>query len=155
MLQCVAVGSNVFQCVAVCVAPRFDWVIRVTWLIHICDMTHSYLWRDAFVRVTWLIYMCDMTHSCVRHKWLIHKWDMPHSCVSCHIQMSCLIHMRDMIDSYVTWLGHLSAMTRMNVVVLLHCCCSVLQCAVSQCVVLQRSESYDSFICTVIHSFVK
>jgi len=27
------------------------------WLIHMCDMTHSY--------VTWLIYMCDMTHSYV------------------------------------------------------------------------------------------
>ena len=37
--------------------------IRVTWLIHICDMTHSYVWHDSFICVTWLIHVCDVTHS--------------------------------------------------------------------------------------------
>ena len=41
--------------------------ICVTWRIHMCDMTHSYLWHDAFICVTWLIHMCDMTHSYVWH----------------------------------------------------------------------------------------
>ena len=36
----------------------------MTWLIHMCDMTHSYIWHDAFICVTWRIYMCHMTHSC-------------------------------------------------------------------------------------------
>jgi len=27
----------------------------VTWLIHMCDMTHPYVWRDSFVCVIWLI----------------------------------------------------------------------------------------------------
>jgi len=27
----------------------------VTWLIHMCDMTHSYVWHDSFIRVAWLI----------------------------------------------------------------------------------------------------
>jgi len=39
----------------------------VTWLIHMCDMTHSYVWHDSFICVTWLIHMCDMTHSYVWH----------------------------------------------------------------------------------------
>ena len=41
--------------------------IRVTWLIHTCDMTHSYVRRDSSIRVTWLMYTCNMTHSYVRH----------------------------------------------------------------------------------------
>jgi len=32
--------------------------------LHMCDMTHSYVWHDSFIRVTWLIHMCDMTNSC-------------------------------------------------------------------------------------------
>jgi len=39
----------------------------VTWLIYMCDMTHSYVWHDSFICVTWLIHMCDMTHSYVWH----------------------------------------------------------------------------------------
>jgi len=57
----------------------------VTWLIRVCDMTHSYMWHDSFVYVTWLIRICDMTHSCVWHDsfvyvtWLIRICDMTHS----------------------------------------------------------------------------
>jgi len=32
---------------------------------HTCRMTLSYVWHDSFICVTWLIYMCDMTHSYV------------------------------------------------------------------------------------------
>jgi len=59
----------------------------VTWLIHMCDMTHSYVWHDSFICVTWLIHMCDKTHSYVWHDsficvtWLIHMCDMTHSYV--------------------------------------------------------------------------
>jgi len=43
----------------------FDMIsfICVIWLIHMCDMTHSYVRHDAFICVTWLIHTCDMTHS--------------------------------------------------------------------------------------------
>jgi len=64
------------------------------WLIHMCDMTHSYVWHDAFICVTWLIHMCDMTHSYVWHDaficvtWLIHMCDMT-------------FHLCDMTHSYV------------------------------------------------------
>jgi len=48
----------------------------VTWLTHMCDMTHSYVWHDSFICVTWLIHMCDKTHS-----WPIHMRGVTHSYV--------------------------------------------------------------------------
>jgi len=43
-----------------------------------CDMTHSCVWHDSFICVTWLIHMCDVTHSYVRY--------VPyHSCVWCDL----------------------------------------------------------------------
>jgi len=44
-----------------------DSCIRVTWLIHTCDMTHAYVWHDSCIRVTWLMHTCDMTHAYVWH----------------------------------------------------------------------------------------
>jgi len=35
----------------------------VTWPIHMCDMTHSYVWHDTFLCVPWFIHTWDMTHS--------------------------------------------------------------------------------------------
>jgi len=32
-------------------------------LIHMCDMTQSFVWLDSFIYMTWLIHMCEMTHS--------------------------------------------------------------------------------------------
>jgi len=68
------------------------------WLIHMCDMTHSYVWHDSSICVTWLIHMCDMTHpymwhesfirvtcsyvwrdSCANVTWIIHVCDMTHA----------------------------------------------------------------------------
>ena len=51
----------------------------VTWLIHVCDVTHSHEWHDSFIRVTWLIHVCEMTHSYVWHDsficvtWLVRR----------------------------------------------------------------------------------
>jgi len=42
-------------------------LICATWLIHVCGMTHSYVWHDSLRCVTWLIHMCDMTHLDVWH----------------------------------------------------------------------------------------
>jgi len=86
----------------------------VTELVHVCDITHSYVWHDSFICVTWLIHMCDVTHAYVGHEsfiyvtelGLIHMWDMTHSYVR-HDSFICetwLIHTRH--DSFicVTWL---------------------------------------------------
>jgi len=41
---------------------RRDSFIYVTWLIHLRDMTHSYMWHDSSsIYATWLIHMCNMT----------------------------------------------------------------------------------------------
>jgi len=84
----------------------------VTWLIHMCAMTYSYVWHDSFIpdvevrsmRVRWLIHMCDMTHSCVWHDsfmcvtwpdsfisvtWFVHMCNMTHPEV-CHDSFMCV-----------------------------------------------------------------
>jgi len=62
---------------------RHDSFIPATWLIHTCDMTHSYMThsrRDSFIQATWLIHAYDMIPSNVLHDssllmtWLIHVW---------------------------------------------------------------------------------
>ena len=80
-----------------------------TWLIHMCDMTHWYVWHDSFLCVTWLIHMCDMTHSYVWHDsficvtWLIHMCDMTHSYVW-HDSFICAAYVWYDSFIYVTWL---------------------------------------------------
>jgi len=93
-----------------------DSFICVTWLIHTCDMTHSYVWHDSSICVTWLIHMCDVTPSQVWHDsfvcvaWCGHDClcDMTHSHVWCDlftcvtfIFVTWLLHMRDITHSYV------------------------------------------------------
>jgi len=60
---------------------RHDSFIYVTWLIHMCGVTHPYMWhspwlstcwehsrvtkKKKFICVSWFVHMCDMTHDCV------------------------------------------------------------------------------------------
>ena len=82
--------------------------IRVTWLIYMCDITDSYVWRDSFARAKWLIGTCDMTNSYVWHI------SFTGSARISIIPMTWLICMCDMTHSYkwhdsvlrVTWLIH-------------------------------------------------
>jgi len=104
----------------------------MTWLIHMCDMTHSHVWHDSFTCVTWLIHMCEMTDSRVWHElftcvtwlihmctcvtWLIHMCDMTHSRVwhVWHDSFTCvtwLIHTCDMTHSCDTWRNRTCDMT--------------------------------------------
>ena len=41
---------------------RDSFVCR-TWLVHMRDMTHSYVRQDSFISETWLVHMWDMTRS--------------------------------------------------------------------------------------------
>jgi len=48
-----------------------DWVVRVTWLVHMFDMSHFmfdmshlYVWHDSFICIRYVIYTCNMTHFC-------------------------------------------------------------------------------------------
>ena len=80
---------------------KSHWHACATWLIHMCDMTHSYVQHDSFICVSWLIHMCYMTHSYVWHdSFIFVTWLMTDSYVW-HDSFSC-----------VTWLIHMCDMTR-------------------------------------------
>jgi len=108
----------------------------VTWLIHVCDVTHSPVWHDSLICVTWLIHKCDMTHSYVWRDssyvwhcsfifatWLIYTCAMTGvSNVTCstewvvsHVNESR--HVTHMNESClficVTWLIHICDMTHL------------------------------------------
>ena len=79
--------------------------VCVTWLIRMCDMTHSYVWCD--LRVTWLPHVCNMTHPCV---WNSNVWHETESCVTflCEVTHSYVWHH---LFTRVTWLIHMWHMT--------------------------------------------
>jgi len=85
--------------------------------VHMCDLTHPYVWHDQFVCVTWpiyicvtwLIHMCDMTHMCdITFTWMQHHATWPSTinptCPSLSPLFICVtwpIHTCEMTHSYV------------------------------------------------------
>jgi len=71
------------------------------WGIHMCVMTHSYMWR-----VTWRIPMCDMMHSYVWHDAFIFVTYLSAETYLIHMCETCLIHMCEtcliLYGTYVT-----------------------------------------------------
>jgi len=52
-----------------------DWSTAVARRIHMCDVTRAYVCHDSLISFIWgtrLIHMCDMTHSHTSFRW--HKW---------------------------------------------------------------------------------
>jgi len=92
-----------------------DSLICVTWMIYVCDMTHSCGMTHSYECVClskWClpVRMCDMTHWYVWHEsfmcvtWLIH--------VAWLIHMSVCAYQNDLFLSVcVTWLIHMCDMT--------------------------------------------
>jgi len=73
--------------------------------MHICAMTHFYVFHDAFICVKCRIHMCDMTHWYVCHDVLI--------CVPWRIDACAMTHAYVCHDAFiwVTWRIHMWAMT--------------------------------------------
>jgi len=70
----------------------------VTWLVHMCDMTHSYVWHDSFIRVTWLIpYMW--------HDTFINMNESAQTNLLCHTPVALYAGHMSTIKC-VTWLIH-------------------------------------------------
>ena len=60
------------------------------WLLGLWDMSHSYVWHDLYLRVTWLIRTCDMTDTVQKYVGL-----------TAFMCVTWRIHMCDMTHSYV------------------------------------------------------
>ena len=106
--RCVCVSHRYALQHSRCVCAH-DALLCATWPIHMCDMPHSYVWRDLFARATWPIYlrdmteyMCDRIYSCVRHaSFILATWPIL-ICVTIHsfarhdsfTCAPCLIHTR-------------------------------------------------------------
>jgi len=137
-----------------------DSFMSVKWLIHMydmthsymCDMTHSYVWHDSFICVTKLIcmthpyeiicsFMCVTKLICARafvcvhvhpYTWLVDVYDMTCWCVW-HDLLMCvtwLIHLCDMAHWYV-WHDSLIRVTWL----------------VDVCDMIHWCVWHDSFIC--------
>jgi len=76
----------------------------VSWLfilIHMCDMTPSYVWQDSFICVTWLMHTCAMSHSYACHDSLIcGPWLI-------YIRMCAMTHLHSYVFTHVSWLFHM------------------------------------------------
>ena len=137
--------------------PLYVWhdsFICVTWLVHLCDMTHSSvrrnvthsnMWHDSFRCVTWLLYMCDMTRSYVWHDLFICATyrDSPVTQAQAfvHVECSQKVKARKMfaalwVMSHV-WMSHVTRMHK----------------SVSQ--VARTNESHHTFIWDMSHVWVR
>jgi len=167
---------------------------RGTWLVYTCEVTPLYVQHDSCICTIWLIHMREMTHSYVT--WLIHMrhdsfiWDMTHSYVTWLIHMcnttlasvlydsficaTQLLHLYDMThfmwdirrsyvwhDSFicVTWLIHICDMTHSYVRHGSFICVTWL---IHTCDMTHSYGRHDSFIrvtwlihmCAMTHSYV-
>jgi len=180
---CVCMCARVCVCVCVCVCVftqwmycgrshsvdcriscRHDSMMRVTWCIHVYDLTDSRVPRrhTSFLCVPPLISMSRMTHSCTwHHSFLgmasrIHTWDMTQSYVwrdsdmytspmSTQVicihstQMICIHHQWGDDDVYISW-GDMYTSPMTSLVMYTYHLCTV------EIVLRGLQELCDSFI---------
>jgi len=139
-----------FICVWLDSSIRVTWVVRVTWLICVsqvsrvppswwqrCAMTHP-------IYVTWRIGICDMTHSYVRHDSFVCAKRLVHTCYITHLyvwhESVCDLH----DGKCVTWLIHTCDMTHWYV---RHDSIMRATCFIGMRQVTQSYVGHNSFIC--------
>jgi len=80
-------------------------------LIHVCALTHLYVWHDSFICVTWFVHMCDIVHSYSSHDafmcvtWLIHTCDLTCAYVwhDALIRVTRLVHTETIFNCLLSW----------------------------------------------------
>jgi len=93
-----------------------EMLSQVTWLTHMCDMTHLYVWHDILrcerthLYETWLIWPRQQHELLSPVTWLTYMCDMTHS----HVWHDSLTFVTDSL-TYVTWLTHICDMTHSHV----------------------------------------
>jgi len=102
-----------------------DLIVRVPWLIHMCDMTHSYVCHDSFICVPWLTYKCVlhasqfsfMYESCHTYEW-VHMNGYYHTYEqSCQTHGPVMSHTHTptfVARTFVVHINFYSAQTRMS-----------------------------------------
>jgi len=123
--------------------------IRVTCLICVFDMTHAYVWHDAFEWVTCLFHMQDMTQEHLprgpynRVTCFLHTWGMTHSNVW-HDSCRCVAWLMQMSDMPQMHLQHTSMQ---------HSPCHVpsicVKCLFHMCGTTHSYVWHDSCICVI------
>ena len=58
----------------------YVWDVCVTWLIHMCDMTHSSVWHDSLTFWARCISSCPKSQWVMSHIWMSHVTHMNESC---------------------------------------------------------------------------
>ena len=111
--------------------------ICVTWLIHMCDMTHTCTTAAYIIRDGWLMHESCHTRLYMRHDsficvklihicmtWRIHMWDVTHSCVtytSCMpLERGWSRHICNMTHSYVWHDSFISVPWRIHIYDMTH-----------------------------------
>jgi len=128
--------------------------IFATWLIYMCDMTHSYVRHDSFICATWLIHMCDMIPSYMWQvsfifaTWLIHTCDMSVTCSmtgSCDITAVTLLNTSWLMNESCQWVMSQCVYQRwlMNE--------SCYSCTLHDSVTLLSTSWHDSFMSHFTH----
>jgi len=173
-------------CMCVCVGDASITISLyscVTWLSHMCDVSHSFVWHDSFmcvcvcvsvmhrspsrcihvwrdsvICVTWLIHLCDVTHSCVYV--CVCRWCIDHHLVVLMFDVTHLCVWHDSVMC-VTWLSHVCDMTQSCVwhdSFMCVCMCMSLMHRPSHCIHVWRDAFIRvtrlSHMCLMTHSCV-
>jgi len=142
VVQCVAAQIRRGQCTTI-LFRNHTWI--VTWLIHIWDMTHSYMRHDSFIYETWLTIHVWLRNnkfeSCHIHEWVMSHttaqlwiWVMSRRNESCHLDETSRWQM--LCCSVLQSATHCNTLC-CSVLQFVAVCCSVLQCVAVCCSVMQ------------------
>jgi len=80
--------------------------IRVTWLIHTCDMTHPYVWHDSLTYRRCRQDLASRAYLFMRHATYINSTRRKFCQVTLHISVSRVVHVNEACHTYLWAMSH-------------------------------------------------